>query len=107
MTDDENDQCPSTDDGDVPGMPPTPPKPPDNPAQRQDESPSTGLEGEWKDVASCDTGPTTGETDVPGVPGGDKDPRNQPKVAQNTLECERERSKGRSRKYSPEGGRDG
>ena len=106
-TDDENDQHPSTDDGDIPGMPPTPPEPPDNPAQRQDESPSAGLEGEWKDVASCDTGPTTGKTDVPGVPGGDEDPRNQPKVAQNTSECECEHSKGRSRKYSPEGGQDG
>ena len=105
-TDEENDQHPSTDDGDIPGIPPTPPEPPDGPARPENKSPSVELKGGRKSVASCDTGPTAGEMDASGVSEGNEDPRNRPNVAQNTSECERERSKGRSPNDSPEEGRD-
>ena len=104
-TDEENDQCPPTDDDDIPGIAPAPPEPPDGTAKPQDESPSAELEGKWRLVASYEVGPTSAEADMPGVSKGDEDPRNRPKGAQNASERARERSKRRPRKHLPEGGR--
>ena len=103
VTDEENGQHTSTDDGDVPGIPPTP-EPPDGTAKRQDGPTSAELEGEWRLVASYEVGPTSAEADMPGVSKGDEDPRNRPKALRNTSERERECSTGRSPEDSPEGG---
>ena len=105
VTDDKNNQCPLPGVNDVPDIPPTPPEPPDGTTKLQNEPPSAELEGEWKVPASCNAGPTAGETDVSGLPGGDEDPWNRPKGAQNTSECQRERSEHKEEETSPTGAR--
>ena len=103
-TTDENDQRTSTGVNDVPSPSPEPPPPvlvPYGPAQRRNEPPSVELEGERESVVSCDAGPTACEADVSVMSEGDEDPRNRPKAAQDTLERTRERSKRRTRGYSP------
>ena len=80
-TGEENDQRPSSDDNNIPGMPPTPPEPPDGPVRPENQPPSAELEGEWDIPASCNVGLTSSDPNALGVSNGDEDPRNRPKGA--------------------------
>ena len=105
-TADENDQQDETAVDDIPEDPPDPSPLSSNPAQRQTEPQSVELEGERCTSASFDIGLTSAETNMSGVPGGVEDARKRPRKLRHASERERERPNGRTREYSPEGGRD-
>ena len=98
----ENDQRPSTDDEDIPGLYPdplAPPLPPDKPAQCRNNPPSVKLEGEKRLQSSFHVRPTSAGADVSeasGASGSVEDATNVPKNARNASERKRKHSKRRS-----------
>ena len=108
-TDEPDNQRSETSVDNIPRAPPEPPPPvhtPDKPTHRKNEPPSVKLEGERCTSASFDIRLTSTETNASGASRHDEDARNRPKAAQNASERERGRPNGRTREYSPEGGRD-
>jgi hypothetical protein len=103
-TDDENDQRTSQDEYDVPGLSPEPPPPftsPDEPARVENEPPSIELEGERRDVASCDVERTGGEADVSRASEGVEVDGNRSKKLWSASEHDRDRSKRINEENSP------
>jgi hypothetical protein len=103
-TDDENDQRTSQDEYDVPGLSPEPPPPftsPDEPARVENEPPSVELEGERRDVASCDVERTGGKADVSRASEGVEDDGNRSKKLWSASEHDRDRSKRINEENSP------
>jgi hypothetical protein len=99
---DEKGQRSEMDVEDAPEDPPeSPPPMPDEPPRPQNEPPSVELEGERRDVASCDVERTGGEADASGVSEGAEDDRERPTKPRNASERADEPLEHRSREDSP------